>query len=354
MLRCLTAISGQSITEFELQSLSSSPHHLCLRSIYERSPCTSCDYRDPVSYTNTPIAPGCLIFLALLWSVATGSESFPNTVFTLPLLIRPSQVSSFTALCFNPNTYRSWSNNASKGFKTFPCEGLMKCWATVLPLVFNELICASDMKIPLRLAPPRYPRLSSTPRNSIIMKSRSCTFMTIFFPSFFNHVVRNVTPLPPQGPSVQVVRPPGAPLLKDYDSFTDGSRAGSFDFLSSASGDLFCPINTADTEMIGEPSNSSLTVDDVTHLNDGDTSMSIEEWRANVSFDAPSDEINSSLPLSSTTKRPRSPTPDVVRRIRPRARSISSASSTTNDFDWFAPLPEGNERPPSRASSAPG
>ncbi|KAF8635406.1 hypothetical protein AX15_000404 [Amanita polypyramis BW_CC] len=163
----------------------------------------------------------------------------------------------------------------------------------------------------------------------------------------------NAIPLVPQEPAVQVVQPPGAPLLKDYDSFTEGSRAGSFDFLSSASGDLCYPVNTVDAEMTGESSDSSLTVAYVTHLDDGDSSMSIEEWRVNVSVNVPSEEINSSLPLSSATKRPRSPTPDAVRRIRPRARSLSSTSSTTNDFDWFAPLPEGNERPPSRASSAP-
>ncbi|KAF8348555.1 hypothetical protein F5887DRAFT_590712 [Amanita rubescens] len=158
----------------------------------------------------------------------------------------------------------------------------------------------------------------------------------------------NTTPLAPQEPEVGVLQAPGAPLLKDYDSFTEGSRAGSFEFLSSASGDLFYPIITSTTEMMGGPSNSvGFTVDDLTHLGDDDTCMSIEEWRANVAQDS------SSIPSSTTAKRPRSPTPEVVRRIRPRARSLSSASSTANDFDWFAPLPEGIERPPSRATSAP-
>ena len=151
-----------------------------------------------------------------------------------------------------------------------------------------------------------------------------------------------------------VLQPPGAPLLKDYDSFTEGSRAGSFEFLSSASGDLCYPIHASTAGMMGEPSHSvGLTVNDVTHLGDGDASMSIEEWRVNVALDTPRDEIDSSMPSSTTAKRPRSPTPEVVRRIRPRALSLSSASSAANDFDWFAPLPEGIERPPSRASSAP-
>ncbi|KAK2461191.1 hypothetical protein APHAL10511_006718 [Amanita phalloides] len=165
----------------------------------------------------------------------------------------------------------------------------------------------------------------------------------------------NATPLAPQEPAVGLVQPPGAPLLKDHDSFSDGSRAGSFGFLSSASGDLCYPINTMTTEVMGESSNSTgLTVGDVTHLDDSDASMSIEEWRANVALDA-SAQSNSLLPSSSssTTKRRRSPTPEVVRRIRPRARSLSSASSATNDFDWFAPIPEVLERPPSRACSAP-
>lgn len=151
-----------------------------------------------------------------------------------------------------------------------------------------------------------------------------------------------------------VLQPPGAPLLKDYDSFTEGSRAGSFEFLSSASGDLCYPIHASTAGMMGEPSHSvGLTVDDVTHLGDGDASMSIEEWRVNVALGTPRDGIDSSIPSSTTAKRPRSPTPEVVRRIRPRALSLSSASSTANDFDWFAPLPEGIERPPSRATSAP-
>ena len=165
---------------------------------------------------------------------------------------------------------------------------------------------------------------------------------------------RNTTSLAPQVPQVGVLQAPGAPLLKDFDSFTEGSRAGSFDFLSSASGDLCYPINASATEMMGEPSNSvGFTVDDLTHLGDDDTCVSIEEWRVNVALDTPSDQIGSSVSSSTTAKRPRSPTPEVVRRIRPRARSLSSASSTANDFDWFAPLPEGIERPPSRATSAP-
>lgn len=149
-------------------------------------------------------------------------------------------------------------------------------------------------------------------------------------------------------------------MLKDYDTFTEGSRAGSFDFLSAASGDMCYPIDI-DNHFDGAPSNSAalttvgLTIDDVTHLDDGDTSMSIEEWRANVHSDAPndSDEDDHHLRVPSTAKRPRSPTPDVVRRIRPRSYSLSSASSVACSFDWFAPLPEGIDRPPSRASSEP-
>ncbi|KAF8633147.1 hypothetical protein AX17_004648 [Amanita inopinata Kibby_2008] len=164
----------------------------------------------------------------------------------------------------------------------------------------------------------------------------------------------NATPLGPQGATVSIIRPPAAPLLKDYDSFTEGSRAGSFDFLSSTSGELFCQLDTIGTDMIGESSNSvGLTVDDVNHLDDGGTSMSIEKWRANVSLNASSSLDDSALPPPAAAKRPRSPTPDVVRRIRPRAQSLSSTSSAANAFDWFAPLPEGMDRPPSRASSAP-
>ncbi|KAM6503311.1 hypothetical protein JOM56_000254 [Amanita muscaria] len=172
----------------------------------------------------------------------------------------------------------------------------------------------------------------------------------------------DTSPLAAQGHAEEpIVRPPPAPLLKDHDSFTEGSRAGSFDFLSAASGDLCYPIDV-DIDVIGEPSNSvglsevGLTVGDVTQLNDGDASMSIEEWRANISSDTlnDSDEESPCFQVPGTAKRPRSPTPEVVRRIRPRSYSLSSASSAANSFDWFAPLPQEHDRPPSRASSAPG
>lgn len=40
-----------------------------------------------------------------------------------------------------------------------------------------------------------------------------------------------------------VIPMPSAPQLKDLDSFTDGTGAGSFDFLSSHPGDLFPPLD---------------------------------------------------------------------------------------------------------------
>ncbi|PFH49331.1 hypothetical protein AMATHDRAFT_4980 [Amanita thiersii Skay4041] len=167
-----------------------------------------------------------------------------------------------------------------------------------------------------------------------------------------NIALVNSTPIASIDPANNMIQTPGAPLLKDYDSFTDGSRAGSFEFLSSASGELFCTFDPVNSRVMGEASNEDgLTTNDVRHLDDCDPSMYIEEWREGVSWSASTDH---SISSTTTAKRARSPTPEVVRRIRPRAQSLSSAS-TANSFDWFVQLPEviDQQRPPSRASSAP-
>lgn len=78
------AVSGRAITELQLLSLSSSPHHLCLASTYERSPCTSCDLNFSYKY------PHCH------W----GAPSFfPLIPFALPHRLGPGRFPSSPLDC---------------------------------------------------------------------------------------------------------------------------------------------------------------------------------------------------------------------------------------------------------------
>lgn len=301
-------------------------------STHERSSCTSCDRRDLTFHINTLIVLGPSSFFSFF--PVTSPPSSPQV---------PSHPPTFWTTF--PKHQPSPSYLVDSTFASF-----------VLLSRFTQLINMVQELERLRDLPLRgFDEIDEdTP------SSGTASLPTPLLNAEELHAnpvtLLNATPLAAQEPAVELVRPPGAPLLKDYDSFTEGSRAGSFDFLSSASGDLCYPLNTTHTEMMGESSNTvGLTISDITHLDDDDddASMSIEQWRANVASDAPSYESSLPLPSSTPAKRPRSPTPEGVRRIRPRARSLSSTSSAANDFDWFAPLPEVIERPPSRASSAP-
>ncbi|KAF9010129.1 hypothetical protein BDQ17DRAFT_1001379 [Cyathus striatus] len=100
---------------------------------------------------------------------------------------------------------------------------------------------------------------------------------------------------------------PGAPLMKDLDSFTEGTGHGSFD-----------SIPAADTNQHGEP---ILTVDSLSLslLPPQDELPNIvENWRVQVS-------ASLSPVVRGVVKRRRSPTPDSSRRIRPRSWSLGSA-----------------------------
>ncbi|KAF8888581.1 hypothetical protein BD779DRAFT_1672253 [Infundibulicybe gibba] len=130
---------------------------------------------------------------------------------------------------------------------------------------------------------------------------------------------------------------PPAPMMKDYDSFTDGTGRGSFDSIPAGStdefGDPIYPINLLSLELLPPV----------------DTSSSIEQWRNHVSINT---STQSSSDLTSGNKHPRSPTSEDGRRTRARAYSLSSASSISNTFEWDAtPFTQG--RPPSRANSVP-
>jgi hypothetical protein len=188
---------------------------------------------------------------------------------------------------------------------------------------------------------------------------------------------------------------PGAPRMKDYDTFTDGSAQGSFD-----------SIPAAETNELGEPI-YPISALALAALPLHDAARAIEQWRQDVEVHlAPQEPVESApLPIPRTrapapelptipiidltseseagttptnTKRPRprSNSPeegDEARRTRraragtpptpsPRARaraySFSSASSgILNSFMWVDRGPPPNarprQRPPSRANSAP-
>ncbi|TFK73393.1 hypothetical protein BDN72DRAFT_834800 [Pluteus cervinus] len=103
------------------------------------------------------------------------------------------------------------------------------------------------------------------------------------------------------------IEPPGAPLLKDYDSFTEGSARGSFESLASwGEQDLNDSVYT----VTSAPKPTSTN----------DTSSYIEEWREQVSSTA------TAVPHT-PSKRPRSPSVGEERRIRPRAGSLSQSQS---------------------------
>lgn len=113
--------------------------------------------------------------------------------------------------------------------------------------------------------------------------------------------------------------PPGAPLLKDFDSFTEGTGKGSFDSIPAASTDEFGgPLPQINT--------LSLSL-----LPPHDNSLSIELWREEVYYHSPTAPLSfpteeqpcdSRSSTSPPTKRPRSlASDDEVRRIRRRAHS---------------------------------
>lgn len=119
---------------------------------------------------------------------------------------------------------------------------------------------------------------------------------------------------------------PGAPRMKDLDSFTDGT-GGSFDFLTGVADD--------DTT----PALNSLAL---SLLPPQDYSLSIEMWREDVFYHSPSSETpmprgdvadDSTVPSSSLShvKRPRSLASDDVvddRRIRHRVQSDGNINAS--------------------------
>ncbi|KAG7094852.1 hypothetical protein E1B28_005660 [Marasmius oreades] len=118
---------------------------------------------------------------------------------------------------------------------------------------------------------------------------------------------------------VKFPEPPGAPLIKDLDSFTEGTGKGSFDSIPAAS-----------TDQYGGPL-PQINILSLSLLPPHNTSMSIELWREEVylysptapqpfpSEEHPFDARPSSSPPN---KRPRSlASDDEVRRIRRRSHS---------------------------------
>ncbi|KAF5368977.1 hypothetical protein D9758_003027 [Tetrapyrgos nigripes] len=121
--------------------------------------------------------------------------------------------------------------------------------------------------------------------------------------------------LPPS--AYEAMECPGAPRVKDLDSFTDGT-GGSFDFLTGiAEDDTAPPLN-------------SLALSNLPPQN---TSLSIEMWREDVYYHSPSTDTptarpeasdESTLPSLAHVKRPRSLASDDNvddRRIRHRVQS---------------------------------
>ncbi|KAF8211989.1 hypothetical protein K438DRAFT_1957784 [Mycena galopus ATCC 62051] len=186
---------------------------------------------------------------------------------------------------------------------------------------------------------------------------------------------------------------PGAPRMKDYDSFTDGTAEGSFNSIAAA-----------ETNEHGEPI-YPVSAEALNRLPLNDATLFIEQWRQGVEDyiaaqaakpvetapvlilrnRAPAPElptipiidltVDSEAGTTPTQKRPRprSNSPDEARRLRravvaappspslrarARAHSFSSASSSIlNSFMWVDHGPPPNARPrpraPSRANSAP-
>jgi len=152
---------------------------------------------------------------------------------------------------------------------------------------------------------------------------------------------------------------PGAPLMKEYDSFTDGTGKGSFD-----------SIPAADTDEFGQTIHP-INALSLASLPPRDTSLTIVLWRDHVfvntphaspvDVDAPSSEVEI-FPTSASSKRPRSTTSvddegaQRRTRTRVRAQSLSSAASAPiNSFFWTSaesPASAGGPgRCPSRANS---
>ncbi|KAF5313444.1 hypothetical protein D9611_008654 [Ephemerocybe angulata] len=106
------------------------------------------------------------------------------------------------------------------------------------------------------------------------------------------------------------ILPPGAPLMKDMDSFSEGSACGSFEDLP-----------TAGTNELGDIIHS-VTPSSISQLPPPDSLRAlILKWQENVRDDC---DVDRSAPVP--TKRHRSPSPDeerYMRRIRPRIRAIS-------------------------------
>jgi hypothetical protein len=160
---------------------------------------------------------------------------------------------------------------------------------------------------------------------------------------------------------------PGAPVMKDYDSFTDGTQQGSFDSIPAAGEDLNGAPILGLTDSHIEASVEPQTEESMR--------MAIEMWRSDVSMSYDLEEGCSSSSSSSSasehigtrasTKRPRSTVSsndevhleEQARRMqanpymqRTRAQSMSSVTSTANSFAWApteTPVPV---RPPSRAA----
>lgn len=130
---------------------------------------------------------------------------------------------------------------------------------------------------------------------------------------------------------------PGAPRLRDLDSFTEGTAKGSFDSIPAASaneyGEPIPPITTLSLSLL-PPQN---------------TSLSIEMWRKAVHSYTPSESFDEVASIgthdqhdsSPPNKRPRSlAADDENRRIRRRAQSDVSCSSSPVFFvEKNNPLP---------------
>ncbi|KAJ7047066.1 hypothetical protein C8F04DRAFT_913034, partial [Mycena alexandri] len=71
-------------------------------------------------------------------------------------------------------------------------------------------------------------------------------------------------------PDTTPMNVPAAPRMKDYDSFTEGSAVGSFDFLPAA-----------DTNEFGEPI-YPISADFLAAIPHHDAAASIEQWRQAV------------------------------------------------------------------------
>lgn len=120
--------------------------------------------------------------------------------------------------------------------------------------------------------------------------------------------------------------PPGAPRIKDLDSFTEGTGCGSFEDLPMT--------GNADYDYADH-----VTPMAISRLPPPDTlKVSIEKWKASIA--------DSSVPL----KRRRSPSPEgerFVRRIRPRTRAVSLPSNfkAFTDFIGFPTSESEREAP---------